>query len=112
MSADRTAVKPTSAKSLRPLGAARVIPENASASHEVVRHPDGWYWVSPDGHHEVGPFPSKADALADRDSDDEATPREGESLAEAEAELGLAGWIDPETGSLADGPSSPHLEDH
>jgi hypothetical protein len=112
MSADRTSAKPSSAKSLRPLGAARVIPENAPASHEVVRHPDGWYWISADGHQEIGPFHSKAEALADRDRDDDAMPAEGESLAEAESELGLAGWIDPETGSLADGPSSPHLEDH
>jgi hypothetical protein len=34
----------------------------------------------------------------------------GETLAEAESELGLADWIDGETGELAQGQSPTHLE--
>jgi hypothetical protein len=33
---------------------------------------------------------------------------EGESLAEAEAEIGIADWADPDTGEPAEG-HSPHL---
>jgi hypothetical protein len=96
------------------MGAARVIPTNDSQSDgaDLVHHPDGWYWVAEDGRQEIGPFSTRLEALADRDSADEAIPAEGESLEEVENELNLATWIDPETGSLAEGPSAPHLEDH
>ena len=35
----------------------------------------------------------------------------GETLQEAEAELGLSEWIDPDTGELAEGMGHPRLED-
>ena len=35
----------------------------------------------------------------------------GETLAEAEAELGVADWIDPETAALAED-HVPRLEEH
>ena len=28
----------------------------------VVEHPDGWYWVAPDGHQQFGPFEIHGDA--------------------------------------------------
>jgi hypothetical protein len=34
-----------------------------------------------------------------------------ESLEEAESELGMNEWIDPETGEPAEGQSPPHLQD-
>jgi hypothetical protein len=34
-----------------------------------------------------------------------------ESLEEAESEIGVNDWIDPETGELAEGQSPPHLQD-
>ena len=34
-----------------------------------------------------------------------------ETLQEAEDELGVADWIDPDTGELAEGQSTPHLSD-
>ena len=34
-----------------------------------------------------------------------------ESLEEAESELGMNDWIDPETGEPAEGQSPPHLQD-
>ena len=35
----------------------------------------------------------------------------GETLQEAEQELGLSDWVDPDTGGLAEG-TSTHIEDH
>lgn len=38
-------------------------------------------------------------------------PEPGETLAEAESELGINDWIDPETGEPPEGQSPPRLED-
>lgn len=96
---------------LRRKGAARVIAEAGFADEAiVVERPDGWYWCAPDGSSEFGPFVSGADARADRDRYNEEAPSEGETLREAEAELGIADWIDAETGAPAEG-QSPHLEE-
>ena len=74
--------------------------------------PDGYYWQAPDGKQEFGPFETLELAQADRDSgDDESEPTVGESLREAENEIGIADWIDPETGEPAQGQSPPHLEE-
>ena len=76
----------------------------------VVEHPDGWYWVAPDEHQQFGPFESMEAVLADMDTTD-AGPDTGQTLAETERVLGLADWIDPETGTLAE--DTPlRLEDH
>ena len=76
----------------------------------VVEHPDGWYWVAPDGHQQFGPFESMEAVLADRDIAD-AGPDTGQTLAETERVMGLADWIDPETGTLAED-TPVRLEDH
>jgi hypothetical protein len=98
----------------RRVGAARVIPEaptaRPDAQAQYVEHPDGWYWVAPDGRQQFGPFPSAAAARADFERGTEGPPEEGETLHDAEAELGLADWIDPETGCLAEG-SAPRIDD-
>ena len=47
----------------------------------------------------------------DRDSLDDLSPQPGESLDEAEDELGIGKWIDPDTGAPAEGASPPHLDD-
>jgi hypothetical protein len=78
----------------------------------LVQHPDGWYWLAPDGRQQFGPFDSAEAALADMSSaadDDVVEP--GETLQEAEDELGLADWVDPDTGSLAEG-THTRIEDH
>jgi hypothetical protein len=111
---DKTSHRP---KPLRPLGAARVIeaapidrPHNDAGA--VLRRPDGWYWLAAEGDQAFGPFASRAAALADRDLCNDESPEEGETLREAELELGLADWIDAETGLPAEGQSTPHLEEH
>jgi hypothetical protein len=113
----RAAVPPSKAraKPLRRRGAARVIPETprseALDNGLVVEHPDGYYWVGPDGHEEFGPFESREAARADRDRFSEEAPSVGESVQEAEREIGIADWIDAETGEPAEGQSPPHLEE-
>lgn len=98
----------------RPLiGAAAVIPEAPRASvrpSPIIERPDGFYWVAADGRQEFGPFDSLEEARADRDRGDEGSPEPGETLQEAEHEIGISDWIDPETGAPAEGQSPPHLE--
>lgn len=78
----------------------------------VVSRPDGWYWQSADGRQEFGPFDSADDAIRsmERDADDAIEP--GETLFEAEQELGLADWIDPDTGELAEGMPTRLEDEH
>ncbi len=80
-------------------------------SSALVRHADGYYWVAPDGRQEFGPFASAQEALDDMytAADDSIEP--GETLEEAEQELGLADWVDADTGELAEG-TSTRLEEH
>ena len=107
----RTAARHSPAPPPPPVGAARVIePVPDEANAPVVERPDGWYWISPDGRRQFGPFDSAAEARADRDRGDEQTPAPGETLEEAEQEIGIADWIDPETGEPAEGQSRPHLD--
>jgi hypothetical protein len=77
----------------------------------IVQHPDGYYWLSEDQHHETGPFATFDDALADMMGAEELETEPGETLAEAEAEIGIADWIDPETATPAE-EERPRLEDH
>lgn len=78
---------------------------------EIVHRPDGFHWLAPDGRQEFGPFATRAEAIADRDEANDGSPAPGESLEEAEDELGQASWIDPDTGELAEGQSRPRLDD-
>lgn len=91
-----------------PLQATDPADEEAS---QVVARPDGYYWCAPDSRQEFGPFPSVELALADMQAVDGQAPEPGETLQEAESELGIADWIDPETGSPAEGLSRPHLDE-
>lgn len=78
----------------------------------LVRHPDGWYWLADSGRQQFGPYDSAEEAAAAMASvGDEADIEPGETLAEAEQELGLADWLDPDTGELAEG-TLTRLEDH
>jgi hypothetical protein len=82
----------------------RVIPQAAPDYDEtrILDRPDGFYWQSRDGRRECGPFATLLEAVQDMQGTDEETPEPGETLAEAEAELGLSDWIDPDTGQLAE----------
>lgn len=85
--------------------------ENDGNLGEIVLRPDGYHWVAPDGRKEFGPFETREEATADRDASDEDGLSPGETLQEAEDEIGIADWIDPETGEPAEGLSHPRLEE-
>jgi hypothetical protein len=81
------------------------------AQAQVMARPDGYYWRAPSSRQEFGPFKTVELALADMQAADGQAPEPGETLQEAESELGIADWIDPDTGELAEGLSPPHLDD-
>lgn len=76
---------------------------------EVVDRPDGFYWRSSDGTREGGPFESPELARDDLEGGDAPDLGPVESLHEAESEIGVADWIDPETGEPAEGMAPPRL---
>jgi hypothetical protein len=83
---------------------------------QVIKRPGGYYWSLADADgkegREYGPYDTFAEAQADMEAAaDLDAPEPGESLEEAESELGIADWIDPETGEPAEGLSRPHLDD-
>jgi len=80
----------------------------------VIERPDGFYWESKTTKEQRGPFATRAEAdadlLAGGEADSEFDP-EAETLQEAESELGISEWIDPDTGGPAED-NVPHIEDH
>jgi hypothetical protein len=75
----------------------------------IIERPDGFYWQSVGGGRDYGPFPTMvaaAEDMAFSDVDEEAT-----SLQEAEEAVGIADWLDADTGAPAEG-YAPRLEDH
>jgi len=85
----------------------------------VVERADGFYWESKSGGagsvEAHGPFPTLAEAEADMLAGGAAAEgggvEEPESLHEAESELGINEWIDPDTGGPAED-NVPRIEDH
>ena len=75
----------------------------------VIERPDGFYWQDRLTDELYGPFPTLLEAVQDM-QDDNTSYEEGESLEEAEAEIGIADWTDPETGEPAEG-LQPRLSD-
>lgn len=86
--------------------------ESATLDERVIERPDGFYWESKSGTSH-GPFVTLAEAEADMLSGGTAAAEEaeGEGLHEAESELGINEWIDPDTGGPAED-NVPRLEDH
>jgi hypothetical protein len=88
--------------------------ENAPLAGRVIERPDGFYWESLAKKRETrGPFATLAEAEADMLSDggDNEEAEVPQSLHEAESELGISDWIDPDTGGPAED-HIPHIEDH
>ena len=81
----------------------------------VLERPDGFYWESKATRGPRGPFETRAEAdmLAGGAAaeDVEAADLEEGTLQEAESELGISSWIDPDTGGPAED-NVPHIEDH
>lgn len=77
----------------------------------IIERPDGFYWTAKDGR-QYGPFATIELAALDMEAfDDEEAVEPGESLHEAEQELGVSEWIDPDTGELAED-SGTRIEEH
>ena len=93
---------------------ADVAPKEESVQGRVLERPDGYYWEAKGTKELRGPFATRAEAdadlLAGGGTDSEFDP-EAETLQEAESELGISEWIDPDTGGPAED-NVPRLEDH
>ena len=81
-----------------------VIPETPPDYDDtrIVERPDGFYWQSKSGGREFGPLPSLLAAVLDMQYRATGEVEPGETLEEVEADLGIADWIDPETGEPAE----------
>lgn len=77
---------------------------------EVIERPDGFYWIDKLTNEEFGPFATLLEATQDMQGQNDESLEEGETLKEAEAEIGISDWVDPETGELAED-SPPHIND-
>jgi hypothetical protein len=77
----------------------------------IIERPDGFFWVDKDTGKIFGPFSTMLEAVEDMQYNPDTDYEPAESLEEAEEELGIAGWVDPETGELAED-TFTHLEDH
>ncbi len=77
----------------------------------ILEKPDGFYWRDEVTGEEFGPFATLVAAAQDMEYNADSDYEPGESLEEAEDELGISDWIDPETGLPAE-ESSTHLTDN
>lgn len=78
----------------------------------VLERPDGFYWQDNLDGKVYGPFRTLLDAKLDmQNEDDEGEFEEGESLEEAESEIGITGWIDPDTGMPAEETSARFIDE-
>ena len=93
----------------------QVMPDDTGPDYDakrVIERSDGFYWISDDGKREYGPFATLLEAVQDmKMPDEEDAPQPGETLEEAEAEIGISDWIDPDTGELAE-QETTRIEEH
>jgi hypothetical protein len=77
----------------------------------VIERPDGFYWQEKETGAEYGPFATLVEAVEDMAYSEETEFDEAGALHEAEEEIGISDWIDPDTGAPAE-ELIPHIEDH
>jgi len=77
----------------------------------VVERPDGFYWQSRESGKEFGPFQTLLEAVEDMQYRADSDYEPGESVEQAESEIGISDWVDPDTGELAE-ELKPRIEDH
>lgn len=82
----------------------------ALKDRRIIERPDGFYWEDLASGEEAGPFASRVDAAADMEYLADSHFEPGESVSEAASEVGIADWVDQDTGELAE-ESVPHIED-
>lgn len=90
----------------------QIIPQTTADydATRIVERPDGFYWQEKDGNREYGPFATLLEAVEDMQAVEDGAPEPGETVEEAEAEIGMANWIDPDTGQPAE-EERPHIDD-
>lgn len=93
-----------------PLPADDEVLDTSDLGERIFSRPNGYYWQALDGRQEIGPFDTLAEAMADMDSGDASGWAPGETLAEAESEIGISDWIDADSGALAEGQAHTHIE--
>lgn len=91
----------------------KIIPETTANYDKtrIVERPDGYYWTDSETGEAYGPFETLVAAVQDMDYQDDSDYEPAESVEEAEDELGITGWVDPDTGELAED-TFTHIEDH
>jgi len=65
---------------------------------KIIERPDGFYWLSKGGLETGGPFATLLEAKQDMEYNADSDYEPGETLAEAENEIGISDWIDHDTG--------------
>jgi len=79
--------------------------------YRVIERPDGFWVQRAAGGRESGPYATLVEAIEDQRTEDEEALESDDTLAEVEAQIGVADWIDPETSAPAED-SVPHIEEH
>ena len=89
-----------------------IIPETPAnfVKTRTLERPDGFYWQNLETEEIYGPFPTLAEAADDMEYHAESQADTKEMVRQAEDEIGIADWIDPETGAPAED-RVPHIED-
>lgn len=77
----------------------------------IIERPDGFYWQDGPSGDEYGPFPTLVEAVADMEFNAASDFGPGESLEQAESEVGMSDWVDPDTGDPGEN-GTPRLEQH
>lgn len=77
----------------------------------IIERPNGFYWQSKQDGREYGPFATLLEAVQDMQASDELVNDTAEAIAAAESELGIADWVDPDTGQPAE-ETLTRLEEH
>jgi len=78
---------------------------------QLIERPDGFYWKDKLTEKEYGPYPTLLEARLEMEGQNESGYEEGESLEDAEEEIGISIWIDPDTGEPAEDMSTRHSDD-
>ena len=86
-------------------------PKIDNAPPTIVEPSDGDDSQAPDGRQGCGSLESYERAHSARDAVGDEALAPGETLQEALHEIGVADWIDAETGEPAEGESPPHLRE-
>ena len=81
-----------------------VVPETAADFDQtrIIERASGFYWQTKSDGREYGPFATLLEAVQDMQRSDESSLEPGETIEEARAEIGIADWIDPDTGEPAE----------